>query len=74
MMETVKERSEVSEEFKWAVTDIYKNDDCWNDDYNAVKAMTESLLHSGADFLNQLKQCLSILNSTMILVLSSTAL
>ncbi|MBR3535910.1 MAG: oligoendopeptidase F, partial [Oscillospiraceae bacterium] len=43
MMETVKERSEVSEEFKWAVTDIYKNDDCWNDDYNAVKAMTEKL-------------------------------
>ncbi len=42
-METVKERSEVSEEFKWAVTDIYKNDDCWNADYSAVKVMTEKL-------------------------------
>ena len=42
-METVKDRSEVSEEFKWAVTDIYKDDNCWNDDYNAVKALTEKL-------------------------------
>ncbi|MBP0961175.1 MAG: oligoendopeptidase F [Oscillospiraceae bacterium] len=43
MMETVKERSEVSEEFKWAVTDIYKDDNCWNDDYTTVKALTEKL-------------------------------
>lgn len=36
-METVKERSEISEEFKWAVNDIYRDDSCWKEDYNFVK-------------------------------------
>ncbi len=43
MNETVMERSQISDEFKWTVTDIYKDDSCWKADYESVKTMAEEL-------------------------------
>lgn len=37
MNETVKERSEIADKFKWAVTDIYSDDNGWKKDYEYVK-------------------------------------
>ena len=37
MNEKVRERSEISDEFKWAVNDIYSDDSCWRKDYDYVK-------------------------------------
>ncbi|MCQ2463995.1 MAG: oligoendopeptidase F [Oscillospiraceae bacterium] len=43
MNETVKERSEISEEFKWAVNDIYIDDSMWKKDYECVKKSVDDI-------------------------------
>lgn len=48
MNETVKERSETEEKFKWAINDIYKDDECWRSDYDKVReAISEISSYKG---------------------------
>lgn len=37
-MKKVAKRSEISDEFKWDLSAIYKDDDAWESDFNALKA------------------------------------
>ncbi|MBE6852786.1 MAG: oligoendopeptidase F [Ruminococcus sp.] len=43
MNEVIKERSQMPEETKWAIEDIYKNDELWNKDFEAVKNSIEKI-------------------------------
>ncbi|MDD6826917.1 MAG: oligoendopeptidase F [Oscillospiraceae bacterium] len=43
MNEKILERSQVSDEYKWSVNDIYKNDECWTKDYEEARKTTDEI-------------------------------
>lgn len=46
--ERIPKRSEVPEESKWALEDIYPTDEMWSEDLQKLKAMPERYCHSRA--------------------------
>ena len=38
------EREEIEKEYKWNLSDIYKNYDIWNKDFDKVKKLKEELI------------------------------
>lgn len=43
MKETIMERSQISDEYKWSINDIYKNDECWTEDYEEARKTTDEI-------------------------------
>lgn len=41
--EKIKERHEIEEQYKWAIHDIYADDNAWNADYDFVKSCTDKI-------------------------------
>ncbi|MBQ2801616.1 MAG: oligoendopeptidase F [Lachnospiraceae bacterium] len=39
----VRQREDVSSEYKWAIEDLYRNDEAWEKDYNKVLKMAEKI-------------------------------
>ena len=39
----VRQREEISSEYKWAIEDLYKNDEAWEQDYNKVLELAEKI-------------------------------
>lgn len=43
MSNKIKERNEVSDNFKWKITDLYENDNLWQDDFNSISQKINEL-------------------------------
>ena len=39
----VRQREDVSSEYKWAIEDLYRNDETWEKDYNKVLKIAEKI-------------------------------
>lgn len=43
ILETVKERSQIEDKFKWSIEDIYSSDELWNKDFEIMKSKADEI-------------------------------
>lgn len=70
-MSEIKKRSEISEEFKWKMEDVYSNEELWREDIRKVKNLLPDLSKQQGKILSSaknFKNTIEIINSIELLV------